>query len=81
MKVMNMIQLKASVESKALLALGYKLDIYKNGYVSKCGSTIIYLYRKPYNGEVRSLTKSDLGLSLHKANLQALIEEGMIVTD
>ena len=78
---MNMIQLKASVDSKALLALGYKLDIYKNGYVSKCGSTIIYFYRKPYNGEVRSLRKSNLGLSLHRENLRILIKEGMIVTD
>ena len=73
-----MIQLKAYVDSQVLRALGYKLDIYKNGYVSKCGSTIIYFYRKPYCGEVRQLRKGLSANVRHEQNLRELYSEGLI---
>lgn len=77
MLVLNMLQVNDFVDGRLLNKLGYHLDIYKNAYISKCGSTFVYLYRKPYFGEV--VIAKEGNVEKHQENLNALYAAGYLV--
>lgn len=76
MLILKMLQVKSTVGSLELSKLGYQLDIYQNAYVSPCGSTLVYLYRKPYFGEV--VMAKGGNVTKHDANVQALFAAGYV---
>ena len=77
MLILNMLQVNDFVDSRMLNKLGYQLDIFKNAYISKCGSTLVYLYRKPYFGEV--VIAKEGNEVKHQENLNALFAAGYLV--
>lgn len=78
-QLLAMTQINTAVDGPTLVRLGYRLDIKKGGYVSPSGSAIVYLYRKPYFGEIAPVEPNTTACGAYQRDLQNLHQRGMLV--